>query len=100
MRPFVVGVLILALVGGLVGVGWAQAVWVRPHVRSNGSYVEGHYRTAPDSNPYNNWSTQGNVNPFTGKQGTADPYRQYQGYSNPYSNPHSTCVPTIYQPCR
>jgi hypothetical protein len=43
---------------------------VRGYFRKNGTYVAGHRRTAPDGNFNNNWSTQGNVNPFTGKVGT------------------------------
>jgi hypothetical protein len=27
----------------------------------------------PTENPYNNYSTRGNVNPYTGKTGTKDP---------------------------
>lgn len=53
--------------------------YVRPYVRSDGTYVQGHQRTAPDSNRYNNYSTQGNVNPYTGQAGHVDPYRQPQG---------------------
>lgn len=49
-------------------------VRVDPYVNSNGTYVQGHYRSAPDGNRYNNWSTQGNVNPYTGKSGTKSPY--------------------------
>lgn len=43
--------------------------YVRPHVRSNGTYVQPHYQTNPDRSFNNNWSTQGNVNPFTGREG-------------------------------
>jgi len=32
--------------------------------------VQPHYRSAPDGNFYNNWSTKGNVNPYTGVPGT------------------------------
>jgi hypothetical protein len=28
----------------------------------------------PDSSQFNNWSIQGNVNPFTGQSGTRNPY--------------------------
>jgi len=45
-------------------------VYVRGHYRSNGTYVQPHYRSNPDGNPYNNWSTYPNVNPYTGKRGT------------------------------
>jgi len=46
------------------------SVYVQPHIRDNGSYVQGHYRTRPDSTRSNNWSSKGNVNPYTGKRGT------------------------------
>lgn len=57
----------------------AADVYVQPHTRSDGTYVEGHYRTAPDSNPYNNYSTQGNTNPYTGQEGRVQP-NQYPVY--------------------
>jgi hypothetical protein len=47
--------------------------YVNGYTRSNGTYVSGHYRTNPDNSFYNNWSTKGNVNPYTGKVGTRQP---------------------------
>lgn len=44
-------------------------VRVRGHVRRDGTYVQPHYRSNPDGNFYNNWSTQGNVNPYTSEPG-------------------------------
>jgi hypothetical protein len=41
---------------GSAAVELAQYVNVRPHFRSNGTYVDGHIRTRPDGNPYNNFS--------------------------------------------
>jgi hypothetical protein len=46
---------------------------VNGYTRSNGTYVQPYHRTAPDSNPYNNYSTQGNVNPYTGQIGHKNP---------------------------
>jgi hypothetical protein len=46
------------------------AVRVRGYFRSNGTYVQPHYRSNPDGNFYNNWSTYPNVNPYTGSTGT------------------------------
>ncbi|GAA0809625.1 hypothetical protein GCM10009078_51950 [Cupriavidus gilardii] len=58
-----------------LGVTYANAqVYVAPHVDRNGNYHQGHYRSAPDGNPYNNYSTAGNVNPYTGQPGTRNPY--------------------------
>lgn len=49
------------------------SVRVRGHFTKSGSYVFPHRRTAPDGRKYNNWSTKGNVNPYTGNKGTVDP---------------------------
>ena len=64
---------ILALLFGSILAFASQAmadVRVRGHYRSNGSYVQPHYRSNPDGNFYNNWSTYPNVNPYTGRTGT------------------------------
>ena len=45
-------------------------VSVRGYYRSNGTYVQPHYRSNPDRSFYNNWSTYPNINPYTGKIGT------------------------------
>lgn len=49
---------------------YAQDVHVRAYTRSDGTQVQAHYRSAPDGNFDNNWSTLGNVNPYTGEPGT------------------------------
>ncbi len=33
-------------------------------------YVRGYYRSTPNSVKYDNYSTEGNVNPYAGKKGT------------------------------
>jgi hypothetical protein len=53
----------------------ARTVRTKGYVRKNGTYVAPHYRTNPDHSKANNWSTRGNVNPYTGKKGTVDPNR-------------------------
>jgi len=52
--------------------------YVQGYVRKDGTYVQPHYQTAPDSTRMNNYSTQGNVNPYTGQAGTHNPYNQPQ----------------------
>lgn len=59
--------------------------YVNGYYRSNGTYVEPHYRSDPNNNRFDNYSSQGNVNPYTGKSGTVDPYRvdpPSSGYGN------------------
>jgi hypothetical protein len=45
---------------------------VNGYYRSNGTYVSPHYRSTRDNYHNNNWSVQGNVNPYTGKPGTKE----------------------------
>ncbi|MDO8240993.1 MAG: hypothetical protein Q7T51_03385 [Candidatus Moranbacteria bacterium] len=52
---------------------FARDVQVKGYVRKDGTYVQPHYRTAPDSTISNNYSTKGNINPYTGEAGTVDP---------------------------
>jgi hypothetical protein len=49
------------------------SVYVHGHTTKNGTYVAPHHRSAPDGSKANNWSTKGNVNPYTGKKGTKNP---------------------------
>ena len=47
---------------------------VRSYVTKRGTYVAAHRQTKPDHTKLNNWSTKGNVNPYTGKPGTKIPH--------------------------
>jgi hypothetical protein len=51
----------------------AQTVNVKPTIRKDGTFVNSHQRTAPNSTTRDNWSTKPNVNPYTGKAGTRTP---------------------------
>ena len=46
---------------------------VKGYYKKNGTYVEPHYRSSPNSTSTDNFSTKGNVNPYTGKEGTRNP---------------------------
>src|SRR5215211_781147 len=43
---------------------------VKGYVRDNGTYVAPHHATNPNKTRIDNWTTKGNVNPFTGVPGT------------------------------
>jgi hypothetical protein len=45
-------------------------VYVRGYTKSNGTYVAPYYRSNPNSNFNDNWSTKPNVNPYTNQSGT------------------------------
>lgn len=70
---------------------FGQDVWVNGYTRANGTYVSGHYRTRPDNTINNNFSTVGNVNPYTGKSGTVP----RESYSTAYLPPIKTEFPSV-----
>lgn len=55
------------------GKGRGGKVRVDGHYKKNGTYVAPHYRTTPNGTKNDNWSTIGNVNPYTGDAGTKNP---------------------------
>lgn len=87
-----VAIALLALMWVTVSI--AQ-VHVRGHYRKNGTYVAPHYRSSPNSTRLDNWSTKGNVNPYTGEPGTRNPYPTT--YTSPTYYPR-TYSPPPYQP--
>ena len=63
---------------------WATAqVHVKPHITKDGTFVQGHVRSAPDSTPDNNYGTRPNVNPYTGQQGTQRPSYEQPTFPQP-----------------
>lgn len=58
--------------------------YIEGYYRSDGTYVQPHWRSDPDGNPYNNYSYPGNINPYTGKRGTGNPDTYLDRYQNPY----------------
>jgi hypothetical protein len=47
---------------------------MRGSTTKNGTYVMPHRQTNPNWTKFDNWSTKGNVNPYTGKVGIKSPY--------------------------
>lgn len=48
---------------------FAQDVWVNGYYKSDGTYVDGYYKTNPNLTVNDNYSTIGNRNPYTGEWG-------------------------------
>lgn len=64
-------VTVLLLVGNLLPT--YAAVRVNGYYKKNGTYVQPYYRSNPNSTKLDNYSTKGNINPYTGKIGTKNP---------------------------
>lgn len=66
-------VVILSLIFVFGGHCFAQ-VRVEGYYRQDGTYVQPHYRSNPNSTVRDNYNYKGNINPYTGKEG-ANYYR-------------------------
>ena len=91
MKRFITLILaILISVIGVFGQTNSKHVKVKGYYRKDGTYVQPHYRTAPNSTNRDNFSTKGNVNPYTGKAGYITPdsksYNYYNSSSSSYNN--------------
>jgi hypothetical protein len=67
MKSFIVSVVFLFL----SVFSYAQSqTWVDGYYKKNGTYVQSHVRQTPNKTNHDNWSTQGQSNPYNGTQGT------------------------------
>ena len=89
--------LTLLLAAGAV----SASEYVPGYIRSDGTYVQGHFRSTPNNTKIDNYSTRGNTNPYTGQRGSVDPYKvevptyQQREYQAPRQQPYQ---PYQYQP--
>jgi hypothetical protein len=65
---------------------FASDVYVQGYTRKDGTHVEGHYRSAPNSTTADNFSTYGNINPYTGELGTKRFNESNDSSSSSYNN--------------
>ncbi|CAD0299474.1 hypothetical protein [Xanthomonas hortorum] len=89
--------IVLAIVAALASASVCAQTRVSGYHRADGTYVQPHYRSAANSTTLDNYSTRGNVNPYTGRVGTVDPYREQNTYRQPapqatYGLPRSDSV--------
>lgn len=85
----IITIIVLSVVGAVCAN--AQDYHYRSgYVTRTGTVVGGSYQTNPNSSRYDNWSTQGNQNPFTGQSGYKSPYTGGSGgYSGGYNSSSS-----------
>jgi hypothetical protein len=92
MRRVRFAVLLPLLCGSIVvsDFAWARnsgSVSVRGYYRKDGTYVAPHHRSAPDGDFSNNWSTKGNINPYTLEEGTRVTPPNKSGIASPVAAP-------------
>src|SRR5665213_3481153 len=80
MRAIVVGLGLALFASAALG---QTEHYVRGYTKSDGTYVAPHMQTNPNGTRNDNWSTRGNVNPYTGREGT----KPGDGYGHPMAQP-------------
>ena len=76
-RIIISTILILIILSLFLSLAFAD-VWVNGYYKKNGTYVQGYWRSSPDSDPTNNFSYPGKVAP-----GNPETYlKNYPNYSN------------------
>lgn len=59
----------------------AKVIRVKPYYKpSIGKYIQPHYKTSPNKTKFDNYSTKGNYNPYTGKKGYVSPFKSFRRY--------------------
>lgn len=80
---------IMFLTGLAIACSVAQGqTWVDGYTRRDGTYVEGHMRSNPNQNRYDNYNAENNAyggNPYTGQRGSQrDEYSSPPAYNPSY----------------
>lgn len=81
MKKYLILGLLLVGLFGLFSAIPAEAARVRGYYKpSTGTYVQPYYRSSSNNTRWDNYSTRGNYNPYTGKRGYTSPYKSYRGW--------------------
>lgn len=64
-----------------ISVTFAQT-WIDGYYKKDGTYVPGHFKSNSNNTSLDNYSTKGNINPFTGEKGYKDPYESSNSFKS------------------
>lgn len=96
MRKFIVIVSLAMLAVFAFASVASAATYVKGYYKSNGTYVAPHYRSSSDGNFWNNYSSYGNTNPYTGSVGTKWP--SYYDSTPSYNSYYTPSYRSYYTP--
>ena len=90
IKTFISSLLVvIVLLGSLSFASLVEAkVKVKGYTKQNGTYVQPYIKSSPNKSKLDNYSTKGNINPYTGKKGTISPYKAPK--ITPYKAPKVT----------
>lgn len=71
-------IVILAVAAALTATTAIADEIVNGYMRQDGTYVQPHFRSSPNTTTIDNYSSRGNTNPYTGERGSQQPdYNPY-----------------------
>lgn len=73
-------------------------IYVPGYTRSDGTHINGYYKTTPNSSNRDNYTTKPNVNPYTGKAGTINPDNKPLTTNSSYSTTPAYTAPAYSSP--
>ena len=81
------GLMVAVVLSAVFPVFAAGSHSVKGHMKKDGTYIAPHRQTNPDQLRRNNYSSEGNSNPYTGRQGKqrhelSNPPRYNDSYNN------------------
>jgi hypothetical protein len=92
-----IGIAILIATAGTLNAFSASAQqYVHGYTRADGTQVQSYYRSTPNTTKLDNYSTRGNVNPYTGATGTVNPYAT-PSYQRSYRPAYQPTYQSSYQ---
>lgn len=74
MKKLIISLLLSVIFLTSTASGASAYVSVRGYYRNSGTYVAPHFRTYSNSYKFDNWSSRGNYNPYTGRRGYISPF--------------------------
>lgn len=66
--------LTICFISFILNICLSAQTWVDGYYKSDGTYVNGHFKSSSNDTKLDNYSTKGNYNPFTGNTGNKNPY--------------------------
>ncbi len=75
MKKFLLTLFLVLTLLGVSATAVEARVSVRGYTTRRGTYVQPHYRSNPNRSRYDNWSSRGNYNPYTGRKGYRSSWR-------------------------
>lgn len=75
MKKIFIGLILVGFIFSILAPSAEAATRVKGFTKKNGTYVAPHYKSTPNKSKFDNFSTKGNLNPYTGKKGTVNPFK-------------------------